>query len=197
MECSLKCSYPALVPRPQIWLILFSEFCLWMLRERQSRFSWCTYFSCPHPQITPTWNPDFTPVSQRQRRLVCGNSEISISSVPIPKSLRHEILIFLQSAKKSSALSVVTQKFLYLLLPSPNFLKWFVGLEYTEPLVTVIYKNAPLSKSKLRMSSLGAGKRSIFVYYRGWGFVCSTASQNRIYIVKTSCYTKKDWRNFI
>ena len=85
MECSLKCSYPALVPRPQIWLILFSEFCLWMLRERQSRFSWCTYFSCPHPKITPTRNPDFTPVSQRKRRLVCGNLEISISSVTIPK----------------------------------------------------------------------------------------------------------------
>ena len=35
-----------------------------------------------------------------------------------------------------------------------------------------MYKNAPLSKFKLRMSSLDAVKRSIFIDYRGGGFVC-------------------------
>ena len=40
-----------------------------------------------------------------------------------------------------------------------------VGLEYTESAPLIIYKNAPLSKFKLRMSSLDAGKRSVFIYY--------------------------------
>ena len=35
----------------------------------------------------------------------------------------------------------------------------------------VIYKNAPLSNAKLRLSSLDAVKRSIFIYYRIWWFV--------------------------
>ena len=34
-------------------------------------------------------------------------------------------------------------EFLFLLSPSPNFFNWFVGLKYTEPSSSVIYKNAP------------------------------------------------------
>ena len=41
-----------------------------------------------------------------------------------------------------------------------------------EPAPVVICKNAPLSKSKLRSSSLEAVKRSIFAYYNWCGFVC-------------------------
>lgn len=43
--------------------------------------------------------------------------------------------------------------------------------EEIEPPNPVIYKNAPLSNAKLRLSSLDAVKRSIFIYYRIWWFV--------------------------
>ncbi len=72
----------------------------------------------------------------------------------------------------------------YLFCSHPQiFFHRFVGLEYTEPSSPVIYKNAPLSKFKLRMSSLDAVKRSIFIDYRGGRFVClflNATNQNLI-----------------
>ena len=51
-----------------------------------------------------------------------------------------------------------------------------VDLRKTEPPNPIICKNAPLSKFKLRASSLDAGKRSIFAYDRVRGLVCLSQS---------------------